>query len=51
MEVKADTLVSMNAFGFTPALFAYLEEAWLKFFNETKDLRKTESNSINIRKK
>ncbi len=42
MEVKADTLVSMNAFGFTPALFAYLEEAWLKFFNETKDLEKTE---------
>lgn len=42
MEVKADTLVSMNAFGFTPALFTYLEEAWLKFFDETKDLEKTE---------
>lgn len=42
IEVTKEDLVSMNAFGFTPAIFNYLETSWLKFFQESKNLEKEE---------
>jgi adenylosuccinate synthase len=32
----------MNAFGFTRAIYPYLETSWLKFFQESKNLEKEE---------
>ncbi len=42
MEVSSTSLVSMNAFGFTRAIYPYLETSWLKFFQESKNLEKEE---------
>ncbi len=36
-EVKDDTLVSMNVFGFTPTIFNYLEDEMDGFFKNNKD--------------
>lgn len=36
-EIKEDTLVSMNFFGFTPSIFEYLEEEMKEFFDKNKN--------------
>ncbi|HOP65780.1 MAG TPA: sugar phosphate nucleotidyltransferase [Bacilli bacterium] len=41
-KVSSDSLVSMNAFAFTPALFPYLEKAWEAFFKNNNNLEKEE---------
>lgn len=42
-EIKEDTLVSMNFFGFNPSIFKYLEDEMIEFFEKHKnDLDKCE---------
>ena len=36
-EIKEDTLVSMNFFGFTPTIFKYLEDEMQEFFDKNKN--------------
>ena len=36
-EIKENTLVSMNFFGFTPSIFEYLEEEMKEFFDKNKN--------------
>lgn len=42
ISLKGDTLVSMNFWGFTPAIFPYLEQGFIDFLNLTNDLIKDE---------
>ena len=42
ISLKGDTLVSMNFWGFTPAIFPYLEQGFIDFLNSTNDLIKDE---------